>query len=90
MKSLYLIKPYFVKNRYMILFGLFCLIVVDMLQLFIPRIIKWAVDDLTLFQINLKQLLSYALYIVGISVIIGFFRYGWRRYPGYNRSSGQR
>ncbi|MDI6686912.1 MAG: ABC transporter ATP-binding protein [Desulfobacterales bacterium] len=79
MKSLYLIKPYFVKNRNIILFGLFCLIVVDMLQLFIPRIIKWAVDDLTLFQINLKQLLYYALYIVGVSVIIGFFRYGWRR-----------
>jgi len=79
LKSLYLIKPYFVKNRDIILLGLFCLIVVDVLQLFIPRIIKWAVDDLTLFQINLKQLLSYALYIVGISVIIGFFRYGWRR-----------
>lgn len=79
MKSLYLIKPYFARNRDIILFGLFCLIVVDMLQLFIPRIIKWAVDDLTLFQINLKQLLYYALYIVGVSVIIGFFRYGWRR-----------
>ncbi|HUV50417.1 MAG TPA: ABC transporter ATP-binding protein [Anaerolineae bacterium] len=79
MKSLYLIKPYFVKNRYMILFGLFCLITVDMLQLFIPRVIKWAVDDLTLFQINLKQLLSYALYIVGIAVMMGIFRYGWRR-----------
>jgi len=79
LKSLYLIKPYFVKNRYMILFGLFCLITVDMLQLFIPRVIKWAVDDLTLFQINLKQLLSYALYIVGIAVMMGIFRYGWRR-----------
>ena len=79
MNSIYLIKPYLVKNRYMILAGLLCLIVVDMLQLFIPRIIKRVIDDLTLFQINRQQLLSYALYIVGIAVMIGIFRYGWRR-----------
>jgi len=79
LNSIYLIKPYLVKNRYMILAGLLCLIVVDMLQLFIPRIIKRVIDDLTLFQINRQQLLSYALYIVGIAVMIGIFRYGWRR-----------
>jgi ATP-binding cassette subfamily B protein len=53
--------------------------VVDFLQLFIPRIIKWAVDDLTTFQIDSVRLLLYALYIVGIAVLIGFFRFIWRR-----------
>lgn len=79
MKSLHLIKPYFSENRYLIISGLICLIAVDILQLIIPRIIKWAVDDLTLFNVDLIGLSSYALYIVGIAVMIGLFRYGWRR-----------
>jgi ATP-binding cassette subfamily B multidrug efflux pump len=79
MKSLYLIKPYFSENRYLIIFGLICLVAVDILQLIIPRIIKWVVDDLTLFNIDLTGLSSYALYIVAIAVMIALFRYGWRR-----------
>ncbi len=78
MKSFYLIKPYFLEKRYTILLGLFCLILTDLLQLCIPRVIKWAVDDLTLFRINQKQLLTYALYIVGIAILIACLRYVWR------------
>ena len=74
-----LIKPYFVENRTKILVGLLSLIIVDVLQLIIPRIIKWAVDDLTTFGIDAWRLLSYALYMVGIALIIGVFRYIWRR-----------
>lgn len=80
MKSLYLIKPYLLENRRLIFLGIVCLIVVDFLQLFIPRIIKWAVDDLTAFRIDTKKLFIYALYIVGIAIIIGIFRYLWRRF----------
>ena len=78
MKSFYLIKPYFFEKRYTILLGLFCLILVDLLQLCIPRIIKWTVDDLTLFKIGQKQLLTYALYIAGIAILIACLRYVWR------------
>jgi ATP-binding cassette subfamily B protein len=74
-----LIKPYFYENRYRILAGLLSLVTVDILQLFIPRIIKWAVDDLTSFAINARQLLAYALYMIGIAVFIFIFRYVWRR-----------
>jgi len=79
MKSFYLIKPYLSERRFFIFLGLACLIAVDFLQLFIPRIIKWAVDDLTAYRINIITLLVYALYIVGIAVLIGIFRYLWRR-----------
>jgi ATP-binding cassette subfamily B multidrug efflux pump len=41
MKSLNLIKPYFIENRSIILLGIVCLIIVDFLQLLIPRVIKW-------------------------------------------------
>ncbi len=74
-----LIKPYFIENRYRILTGLLCLITVDILQLFIPRIIKRVVDDLTSFQIEGRQLLFYALIMIAIAVSIGVFRYIWRR-----------
>ena len=74
-----LIKPYFIENRAKIGIGLLSLIIVDLLQLFIPRIIKRVVDDLTAFKLDEWQLLSYALFIIGIAVFIGLFRYIWRR-----------
>jgi ATP-binding cassette subfamily B multidrug efflux pump len=80
MKSFYLIKPYLVEKKFFILLGLACLITVDFLQLFIPRIIKWAVDDLTAYRADSITLLIYGLYIVGIAILIGIFRYLWRRF----------
>ncbi len=79
MTPVQLIKPYFAENRRLILIGFLCLILVDLLQLFVPRIIKWAVDDLTAFQIDISGLAIYAVYICGIGITIGFFRYLWRR-----------
>jgi len=79
MSAAELIKPYFIENRFRILIGLLCLITVDILQLFIPRIIKRAVDDLTAFRIEGRQLLTYALLMVAVAVCIGLFRYVWRR-----------
>ncbi|MBT7085451.1 MAG: ABC transporter ATP-binding protein [Desulfobacterales bacterium] len=79
MKSYKLITPYFKENRLLIIFGLSCLICVDVLQLLIPRVIKWAVDDLTEFKTDTEGLLVYASYIVFLAVFIAVFRYGWRR-----------
>ena len=79
MKSLKLIKPYFIENRFIILLGIVCLAIVDFLQLLIPLVIKWAVDDLTALRIETMNLLVYALYIVGIAIMIALFRYVWRR-----------
>jgi ATP-binding cassette subfamily B protein len=79
MKSIILLKPYFKENRRKIAIGLLSLIIVDVLQLFIPRIIKWTVDGLTALQIDLGQLLVYAIYMAVIAVLIGAFRYVWRR-----------
>jgi len=78
MKSIHLITPYYRENRLLICLGLFTLIIVDFLQLLIPRIIKWAVDDLTTFTIDHQQLLFYGLYIASIGVLIAVLRYIWR------------
>ena len=79
MKPFKLIQPYLMANRAAILFGLLCLIIVDLLQLFIPRVIKRVVDDLTLLQVNAKGLLVYAGLILALGLCIGFFRFFWRR-----------
>ena len=79
MQASSLIKPYFRENRYKIMIGLACLIVVDVLQLFIPRIIKKAVDNLAALQIDQIALLRYAAYMIIIALFIGLFRYIWRR-----------
>lgn len=79
MKSFALIKPYLSANRYTILFGLLCLIVVDLLQLFIPRVIKQAVDDLTLLKVDRSGLLDHAMLILALGLCIGCFRFFWRR-----------
>ena len=79
MKASDLIKPYFIENRAKIIIGLLSLIIVDLLQVYIPRIIKRVVDDLTAFELDGRQLLTYALLMIVIAVFIGIFRYIWRR-----------
>jgi ATP-binding cassette subfamily B protein len=79
LKSLHLIKPYIIENRLRIIIGLISLIIVDFLQLIIPRIIKTAVDDLTLYQASWEGLQRQALAIVMVGIGIGVFRYVWRR-----------
>ncbi|MBL0716707.1 MAG: ABC transporter ATP-binding protein, partial [Desulfosarcina sp.] len=79
MKSLNIITPYLKENIVLIGIGLFCLIIVDFIQLFIPRIIKWTIDDIAAYRIDPYSLLRYALYIVASALMIGIFRYIWRR-----------
>ena len=72
------LKEYFVRYRWRLLAGLATLLVVDGLQLIIPQVIKWAIDDLTRGGIVQADLVKYGLYIAGIALLIGFFRYFWR------------
>ena len=78
-KSLRLITPYFSENRLTIALGLVCLIAVDFLQLLIPLVIKYAVDDLTAIHVDSPGLGIYAAQILGLALGIGVLRYVWRR-----------
>jgi ATP-binding cassette subfamily B multidrug efflux pump len=78
MKNYRILKGYFAENLWSVCIGFLSLIVVDLLQLIVPRIIKWAVDDLTLGVTTMHGLTRYALYVVGIGFLIAFFRYIWR------------
>ncbi len=58
--------------------GLLSLVVVDLLQLFIPRVIKVVVDDLQEGRASESGLLKYAGIIVLLAVLIALLRYIWR------------
>ncbi|MFW5975405.1 MAG: ABC transporter ATP-binding protein [Desulfosalsimonas sp.] len=79
MRSIHLIKPYFSQRRGLILIGIICLMVVDLLQLFIPRVVKWAVDDLTSGNVDAAGLARYAGMIIAIAAGMTVLRFFWRR-----------
>jgi len=72
------LKVYFLENRWALVIGLACLLLVDFLQLVIPLIIKKAVDLLTRGAATPGLLFQEGLAIVGIAVSIGLLRYVWR------------
>jgi len=78
MKTFKTLKNDFVVNRWQILIGLIALLIVDILQLFIPRVIKYVIDDLTLGIISPFGLLLYGLEVLLLALGIGGFRYIWR------------
>jgi ATP-binding cassette subfamily B multidrug efflux pump len=78
MKTFKTLRNDFFENRWWILVGLIALLIVDVLQLFIPRVIKYAIDDLTLDVISPSHLLFYGLEVLILALGIGGFRYVWR------------
>jgi ATP-binding cassette subfamily B multidrug efflux pump len=80
------LKTYFIENRIALIIGIFSLLLVDALQLFIPRIIKKAIDTLTIGRASIRLLITYALIIVAIAVTMAIFRYIWRYFVfGHSR-----
>jgi ATP-binding cassette subfamily B multidrug efflux pump len=78
MKTFKTLRNDFFENRWRILVGLIALLIVDVLQLFIPRVIKYAIDDLTLDIIPSSHLFFYGLEVLILALGIGGFRYIWR------------
>jgi ATP-binding cassette subfamily B protein len=74
-----ILLPYFRRNLRNLAIGIGALLLVDILQLFIPRIIKWAVDDLTSYQATSANLLKYSGMVLALALGIVAFRFVWRR-----------
>ena len=79
MKPIDLILPHIKSHWRTIALGLLSLIVVDIVQLSIPRIIKWSVDDLTALKSTVSSLALQAAMVALMALLIGVFRYVWRR-----------
>ena len=74
-----ILVPYFRRNLSIIALGVGSLLLVDFLQLLIPRVIKLAVDDLTSYQATSSKLLAYAGMVLALALGIVIFRFVWRR-----------
>ncbi len=78
LRNLKTLIGHFTQYRAAVALGLVCLLSVDGMQLFIPRIIKRAVDDLTAGGIGRETLGEYALMICGLALAISVLRFLWR------------
>ncbi|MCP4716862.1 MAG: ABC transporter ATP-binding protein, partial [Deltaproteobacteria bacterium] len=72
------LKKYLLENRWYIAIGLVSVIIVDTLQLCIPRIIKYAVDALTSGIADSGLMLTYAGIVLITAAWIVVFRFTWR------------
>lgn len=80
------ITPYLRQYAGRIVAGCVALIVVDFIQLYIPRVIKHAVDDLQNGTATSAGLLRYAAIVVVMALAIGGLRYVWRYFLlGFSR-----
>lgn len=70
--------PYFKKYRQRLFWGILALLTVDLLQLYIPRVIKQAVDALQLGQATSASLLRQGGLIICFAIGIALFRFTWR------------
>lgn len=49
-----------------------------MAQLSVPLVIQWIIDELTLGSADFSLITRYSLYILGLGLLMAFFRLGWR------------
>jgi ATP-binding cassette subfamily B protein len=78
MRELLKLRKYVIRYKFHFLFGVLALVTIDLLQLVIPRILKWAVDGLATGTADLSDLGFYFLIIVLIAIGIAIGRFFWR------------
>jgi len=78
MGSLRGILKRFAKYKWAVAVGIVSLLIVDGMQLVIPRIIKRAVDDLTTGALRREDLALYGFIVVGLALGIAGLRFYWR------------
>ncbi len=61
-----------------VIIGLTSLLIVDTAQLIIPLVVRGAINSLSLGQATGPLLARYALYVLGLVLLVAVFRYLWR------------
>lgn len=78
MHSLLRLKRYFSKYKYHYIIGICSLIIIDILQLIIPRVLMSAIDELTAGVAGLARLGQYFMIILALALGIAIGRFFWR------------
>lgn len=76
--ALRLVTPVYRRHRWRLTVGFAALLAVDFLQLWIPRIVKGAVDELQRGVATRESLLHQGLLILLLALVIACFRFTWR------------
>ncbi len=74
MKNLLTLKKYFVKYKTKLILGIIFILISNAGTVYLPILLKDAINDLR-NNVSNQQLLKYALFIVGTSIVAGIFRY---------------
>ena len=77
-ETIRLLVPYFKKYWQRLFWGILALLSTDLIQLYIPRVIKQAVDSLQLGQATSASLLRQGGLILSFAIGIALFRFTWR------------
>jgi ATP-binding cassette subfamily B multidrug efflux pump len=77
LKEFLALKGFFIKHKWMYIFGLLAILLTDVLQVFIPKIVGQFTDDVQ--QGLFSAVWSYVSLILLIAVGMFVFRYLWRR-----------
>jgi len=78
MKTFEKVIPILKRNRLRIFVGLILLVIIDLLQLYVPKIMQKAIDSLNIPGITSSYFIKPALLIVAIAVSIALIRFVWR------------
>ncbi len=78
MKTFKLPIKYLLDRKIYLIAGLFALFAVDLIQLFIPKVVQFIIDDLSKFNIDMQKITKYLLIVVCLSLAVAFFRFWWR------------
>lgn len=78
MREFLTLKNFFQTYKWYYLFGILGLVAVDLLQLIPPQLLGQLTDYLQQGILTPKIIRTYALWLIGISTVIGVLRFSWR------------
>jgi ATP-binding cassette subfamily B protein len=78
MKTFAKVTPILKRNLPILILGIIVLIVIDGIQLIIPKIIQTTIDKIGVKNITQAALFQASLLIVGLTLLMTFLRYYWR------------
>lgn len=78
MSKLKHIQEFLKANKTKYILGIVVLIVVDGLQLIIPKLLEFLTDSLKADVLSMKQIYLYGFLIIAIAIVVAIFRYVWR------------
>jgi ATP-binding cassette, subfamily B, multidrug efflux pump len=80
MSSFKTLKNFFIENKWPYILGILWLLAVDLLQLFVPEILRRFTDQMVANTATFQDLYRYGIYILLVGIGIAFFRFLWRMY----------